>query len=165
MKWISSAGGPLVLVPTSVLYYWNESSPQNGCATDYDVACSVDDYIGVVLWRQVHVLVLDDEPHQTAFWRDSQGVLFVRWMYAPDEASVTEHLKGIRSRLLDPVEVVDFQVNEQEHVLLDAAAKGSHPNELLRVRIDPGNYRVTTHLDKPTKQLGLLIHVFKRADR
>lgn len=78
VEWVESGGGPLIVVPESVLSAW-----AGGDGDDYDRACAVDGYAGLVSVGQSHALVLGDEPASTAFLPDRGA--FVRWGAADSE--------------------------------------------------------------------------------
>lgn len=63
-----------------------------GEPTDYDIACSVNGYVGVISRYGSSVLVLDDEPMQTTVAKTRAGrVIFVRWKYAPSYEIAEAH--------------------------------------------------------------------------
>ncbi|MEV4558898.1 Imm21 family immunity protein [Kitasatospora sp. NPDC049285] len=69
MVWAESGGGPLVVVPASSLHHWGGCTPNGstlggGPPDDYDRACAIEDYAGVVTAEAV----LDDP---AAPWEDS----------------------------------------------------------------------------------------------
>ncbi|HYO74665.1 MAG TPA: Imm21 family immunity protein, partial [Archangium sp.] len=66
MQWVFSAGGPLVLLPKAVQPRWRGTC---GVPSDYEVACSVEGYVGVIEKAGRQILVLGDEPLQTAVSR------------------------------------------------------------------------------------------------
>src|SRR5689334_6022814 len=66
MRWIASAGGPLVLLPKLLQPRWQGTG---GVPSDYEVACGVEGYAGVIEKAGWRILVLGDEPLQTAVSR------------------------------------------------------------------------------------------------
>jgi hypothetical protein len=82
LQWIQSNGGPLLLLPSSLLGAWegaDEPEPYRGVearshwnpggpATDYDRACDVPDLAGTVPVGAGEGLVLGDEPLATTWW-------------------------------------------------------------------------------------------------
>jgi hypothetical protein len=66
--WITSLGGPLILVPESVCQHWN-GAPRDwpDSEGDYGRACAVDGYIGLIGVGPHHALVLGDDPARTTF--------------------------------------------------------------------------------------------------
>lgn len=87
LPWVDSGGGPLIAVPTSALGEWTGASMDDGDSWgDYDRACQVDGYIGVLDVGADQALVLADEPASTTYLPDRR--IFVRWIYANSEAEV-----------------------------------------------------------------------------
>lgn len=94
--WVSSMGGPLVVVPVSVLREWQGCTPQGRIigggevADDYDRACAVEELAGPVpVGAQRHqALVLGDEPAITCYLPEHRA--FVRWLAAESEAALIE---------------------------------------------------------------------------
>lgn len=83
LKWLESAGGPIVAIPNHDVLLWS------GSFGHYDLACHVED-VGVV---SVHdepvpfvVLVLWDEPYSTAIVPELS--MIVQWRYADSEESL-----------------------------------------------------------------------------
>jgi hypothetical protein len=86
--WVRSMGGPLIAVPESSVTAWGgctEDGSVLGDADgrdDYDRACEVEDWAGVIALGAgaVTALVLADEPAKTCFLPEK--LLFVRWLAA-----------------------------------------------------------------------------------
>ncbi|MFJ4926153.1 Imm21 family immunity protein [Streptomyces sp. NPDC088736] len=67
-SWVTSAGGPLILIPESVCYQWAAAPctyPDN--EGDYGRACEVDGYVGLIDVGGAQSLVLGDMPARTTF--------------------------------------------------------------------------------------------------
>ena len=87
LPWVDSGGGPLIAVPTSALGEWTGASMDDGDSWgDYDRACQVDGFVGVLDVGADQALVLADEPASTTYLPDRR--IFVRWIYANSEAEV-----------------------------------------------------------------------------
>ncbi|MET9554556.1 Imm21 family immunity protein [Streptomyces sp. NPDC006645] len=105
LAWVSSMGGPLIVVPESCIGAWGGCTEdgsvlgEDGGRDDYDRACEVDDWAGVIAGRAkaATVLVLADEPAMTCFL--SEELLFVRWLAADSEE---ELLAGVDVVVADP---------------------------------------------------------------
>src|SRR5688500_9199880 len=99
-RWIESAGGPLIALPETLRDRWRGIEND-----DYDTACTVEDYLGVVARPWGNVLVLNDEPLSTAIVAAPNELLLVRWVCAPDEEAL---LTTVRQRLASapPVETL-----------------------------------------------------------
>jgi hypothetical protein len=66
--WVTSAGGPLILIPQSVCHQWGgapRTYPDD--EGDYGRACGVDGYLGLIDVGAAQALVLGDMPARTMF--------------------------------------------------------------------------------------------------
>ncbi|MFF4548787.1 immunity 21 family protein [Streptomyces sp. NPDC001435] len=146
LEWVESGGGPLIAVPEAVLPFWSGADGEE-MDTDYDRACEVDGYVGLLPVGDSAALVLGDEPASTSFLPD-HGT-FVRWSAANSE---DELLAGVPAAL-------DAAVWEDEVgwdipgpvVLFDSAWSGTDTvhQEHLRVPLEPGRYAVRAAYAQP----------------
>lgn len=102
LEWVTCDGGPLLLIAKKHLHAWEGVDVPaagrkvearfrwnpGGPPTDYDRACDVDDYIGLIDVGGGKAIVLGDEPLMTTWLPLSDGGLLVRWVYADDEESL-----------------------------------------------------------------------------
>jgi hypothetical protein len=146
----------MVLLPQSRLPEWEGAA---GEGRDYALACSIQNYSGILTWRGVDVLVLNDEPLQTAVLHDDKGIVLVRWMYAPSHTAVDERLRMVRGTLTEPIEKCCFYVAEPAWAMIDAAARGRDKPEKLELNLSTGYQEVLTYIDNAVPELGLLLHV------
>jgi len=163
MRWISSSGGPLILLPRVAASLWRGVGDDSQLPSDYDAACAIEDFTGIVRKNGHDILVLDDEPMQTCFVEHEAAPLLVRWMYAPDEEAVLTSL-GTLGLEANPEETVKCGFSSGDLLLLDAAYDGRDPIETLPVSIDPGEYNILTFIHKPSPEVALVIHRFVRCD-
>lgn len=66
--WVTSAGGPLILIPESACHHWGgapRTYPDD--EGDYGRACEVDGYVGLIDVGAAQALVLGDMPARTTF--------------------------------------------------------------------------------------------------
>ena len=157
MRWITSAGGPLVLVPQAMAVQWHGVS--NG-GNDYTAACTIDDYAGVIRWNGVDVLILNDEPLATTCLTNGLTV-FVRWMYAPNENAITDVIHDMVRHFPKQERGITLDCKADRYVLFDAGAPGSTVNETIEVNVAPGPYMVETHMWRPNEDVGLVVHVLR----
>ena len=89
-RWVTSLGGPLILIPQSACHLWNGAPPDypDDEEGDYGRACAVDDYIGLIDVGHAQALVLGDYPAQTTFLPD-HGIL-LRKIAGNDDDEVLE---------------------------------------------------------------------------
>jgi hypothetical protein len=168
LKWISSEGGPLLLVERSLVSHWQGVSiaqangTENGFQTDYDRACSIEDYVGLIAVGTGEALVLGDEPMQTSWLTlsDRNGIL-IRWQWAADEESVRNTLNEITEAAWQPTDVL-FQSKTDELLLFDAASPGDEIESSLVINLSAGEYSVDTAFWQPNDETSLILHRLRR---
>lgn len=128
LTWVTSMGGPLLVVPVSALDRWG------GCTEDglilggtqrddYDRACEVEEYAGVISLGDASALVLGQEPATTCYVPGER--IFVRWLAADSDAELFETVEAV---LADPAtawEECGFWVTDGDAVLMDSAEAGA----------------------------------------
>ncbi|HZI05351.1 MAG TPA: Imm21 family immunity protein [Archangium sp.] len=160
MQWIPSVGGPLVLIPKVFQSRWQGTS---GTPSDYDVACGVEGYVGVIEKAGCQVLVLGDEPLQTAVAKSNGRACLVRWVYAPSPSAAESSLAAlVAADLGSPLESVAIRIARSPLVLMDAGAPGEHPGDTLELKLEPGSYSVHVHEFAPAQDTKFLVHEFER---
>ncbi|MFD0328281.1 Imm21 family immunity protein [Streptacidiphilus monticola] len=97
LAWVTSMGGPLIVVPVSALPYWGGCTEDGMITGDgdqpdhYDRACDVDALAGVIALHspvEASVLVLGDEPATTCYL--PHRLAFMRWLAADSDAELLE---------------------------------------------------------------------------
>lgn len=130
-------------------------------ATDYDRACDVSDYAGVIDVSDGNGLVLGDEPMSTSWWPAPalRGGMFVRWNCGESDEAVLRHLRDLSDKWFEPTSLV-FRVDDPEHCLFDSASPGQRirQDESIKVMLAMGLYAIDTALYKPDSQTFLVIH-------
>jgi hypothetical protein len=145
--WVTSAGGPLLVAPQSVLPLWTGAGESTDGPVerwaDYGRACAIDGYIGVIDLGQRQALVLGDEPAMTTYLPSER--LFLRWVAADEEADLIDAaLRAVRDGVAwDADEDVSWAVDGPV-VMFDSAWPGSEleSDNHLVVDLHPGTYRV-----------------------
>jgi hypothetical protein len=155
VEWVESGGGPLIAIPEVVLPFWSGADGDE-MSSDYDRACDVEGFIGLVPVGDTRALVLGDEPSSTAFLPE-HGT-FVRWCAAESEE---ELLAGVPAALEAAVWETEVHWNVPGPVVLfDAAWPGtaSTRTDHLKVALEPGRYavRATTAEPGPETWVGLV---------
>ncbi|WP_338704037.1 immunity 21 family protein (plasmid) [Streptomyces sp. Q6] len=159
VEWVESGGGPLIAVPAVALSSWSGADGA-GLETDYDRACGVDAYGGLVTVGQSLALVLGDEPASTSFLPE-HGVFF-RWCAAESEA---ELLAGIDAALAEAVWEPEQRWDVPGAVVLfDAAWPGGElePENHLRVELELGRYGVRGTYVEPDPQTSFILVQLRR---
>lgn len=175
--WVDGEGGPLILIEEKYLSNWEGSdSPSNNrvveakfrwneqeIATDYDRACDVDDFIGVVDVGAGKALVLGDEPN-AATWIELEnkvdGIL-VRWVYGESEDEVINAAKSIST---DTGKREDFVFSVEDSSLVLFAACESYSDSLyprLKFKLHNGRYEVST-IEYKDERTSVICHRFRK---
>ncbi len=162
--WITSLGGPLILVPESACTHWNGAPRQwPEDEGDYGRACAVDGYIGLIEVGPTHALVLGDDPARTTF--RSERNLLIRTVAIDDDTDLDEILERIPPTIdweeqltwdvPGPVVLFDSvysyaQVTEagEEHLRIELAA-GRHTVRAAHVTIPDEAWLILIQLDGP----------------
>lgn len=154
MEWISSEGGPLILISRKYLADWTGIE-----GDDYDRACAIDDYAGVIRVSSSQGLVFGDEPCQTAiYYAENIGVLIVRWQWAESESSVQRFVKSLTAEeFKTPEEEIEYRVNNGSLLLFDSVLSGNEA-EGLSVNLSESTYLVTTICYTPNDKTSLILH-------
>ncbi|MFJ3670334.1 Imm21 family immunity protein [Streptomyces sp. NPDC090106] len=155
--WVSSMGGPLIVVPESCISAWGGCTEDGSVLgeadgqDDYDRACAVDDWAGVIAVgaEGATALVLADEPAKTCFLPEEQ--LFVRWLAADSEEELLAGAEAVTADPDTPWEDCGLWASDGPAVLMDSAEAGvdlgvEYPNggqpEQAPVRLPTGRWRV-----------------------
>jgi hypothetical protein len=160
MKWISSAGGPLVFLPSSIRSKWRGIERQAGDRqSDYDAACSPHGYVGAISRYGESILILNDEPMRTCVVRGQNNrIQFVRWVFAPSEDVMDQELKRLDLTGAVELELMpSLMLSEQQYWLIDAGDRGSQPRQREIVELQPGKYDVRVVEHTPRKDTQLII--------
>ncbi|MET7511892.1 immunity 21 family protein [Streptomyces sp. NPDC005480] len=161
VQWVESGGGPLIVVPVVALPSWSGGDGDRP-ETDYDRACGVDGYAGLVTVGRSRALVLGDEPASTSFLPE-RGV-FVRWCAAESEE---ELLDSVDAALADAVWEPEQRWDVPGSVFLfDSAWPGGElePENHLRVELKPGRYGVRGTYVEPNPRTSLILVQVRRVD-
>ncbi len=149
-----------MLIPTVLQSRWQGT---RGVPSDYDVACGVEGYVGVIEKDGSQVLVLGDEPLQTAIASLNGRSCLVRWAYAPSHEAAQHSIAAMEPiHLRGPLESVAIRIVHSPLVLMDAGAPGESPGVTSEVELTPGAYSVHVYEFAPTQDTKFLVHEFER---
>lgn len=155
--WLSSSGGPLIVMDESRANLWTGI---DGQPSDYDLACQSNDYAEKLTTHNSQVVVLGDEPLQTAIATAEDLLLIVRWKWAESEADVKAEVEKIDFGLVSFIEKLAVEWVDTTLVMFDAADTFD-PDESLKFQIHSRVSEVSTFIYDPTPDTSLLIHVVK----
>ena len=120
---------------------------------DYDRACSVEDYAGIITVASSQALVLGDEPCQTTIYESEDlGVLVVRWQWAESEPSVQSIVEQLTNEdFKDPEEEIEYKVDDNSLLLFDSVLSGNEAKGLC-VTLSGSSYLVSTICHTPNDE-------------
>ena len=167
MKWVSSAGGPLILFPADRLSNWQGAFNKGNALSDYDRACSIVDFIGTLQVGSSTALILNDEPLQTAWCQlnDTCHGYLVRWVYAESESAVVAFLEHLPNSTFS-LSTTFFLPTAKTCLLFDSALTGDalRENDYLSIDFSLVKYEVVTEQFQPDSKTSLLVHKFAVAE-
>lgn len=170
LKWIDTAGGPLILISDKSYNLWSGILKRNSYLdgkiedaddflnsdeTDYGKACLVQDYLGIVDIGDDTVLVLGDAPLLTTVLHSAgNSVVMARWDYGENEELVDHYLKTIDLSSIDNWEfALTFKLSTDRQYLFDSACSASMldngNNDCLSLNMKQGDYKIWTSIYEP----------------
>jgi hypothetical protein len=175
-EWISSNGGPLILLEEDLLPHWSGTDPPRdgrvldtrfrldilSVATDYDRACSADGLIATLDVGTGTALVIGGEPLDTKWVRlkDDEGYL-VRWLFADSDADVDAAVLGVPAHLFSKADL-HIQIGGPMR-LFDSAFPGDQiVTSSALVEVSVGTYAVATAEYSPDSHTSILLHKLQR---
>ena len=174
--WVSGDGGPLILIEQTYLADWEGSdAPSKGrvveadsrwgleVATDYDLACDVEDYLGLINFGEGKALVLGGDELATTWFplSENQEGILIRWVYGNSEKEVIEFAKAMLDKI-EKDEDVELTVKDSELVLFVAAESGNdevYPR--LNFSLSNGTYKIST-IEREKEQTSVICHHFRK---
>jgi hypothetical protein len=132
--------------------------------SDYDRACEVEDYVGVIKVGDDEALVLGDMPSHTArVVVDSSAVLFIRWIWADDENQVVNAMKGFSIAQQDWANMdLEIRFPVSDIVLFDSSYPGEAVEEMLEMTIELGAYKPQTLSYEPSPATNLFLILLQK---
>lgn len=156
-----SNGGPLLLLPVAQRRMWHGTDVAQGVddaarpSSDYDRACAVADYTGVIQVGNAEALVLGDEPNDTTWIPLRLGGILVRWVYAEGDDQANAALASIPPDI-DWEVAGTFTVAASPLELFDSAESGAEPlGERLQIDLAPGDYKIARANYRPDAETWL----------
>ncbi len=175
LPWVNTTGGPHLVIPERYASAWEGGvAPANGrvveaafrCnpegpATDYDRACDVRGWLGVIPVGRGQALVLSGDNTQATYYRWGRGHFLLRWLYAESETKLLDHFHDVQARL--PVEeAAGFWHPGGMVYLMDSTdLPGRWLVEHTDFQLPRGRYRVLTSHSE-TEETYIIIHRLQR---
>jgi hypothetical protein len=184
LKWIDSAGGPLILIADKTVGLWSGILKRSAYLTnvdedandfldpdeaDYGKACLIEDYLGLVMVDDEEVLVLGDEPMLTTFFFSQDKPVLARWFYGEDKEFVDNTLLNIDLSSINNWEfALTFNLMSNKQFLFDSACSKSmidkKQEDCLHINMNPGRYKLSTSVYEPDSKTKLILHKFETTD-
>lgn len=158
LKWIDSLGGPLIALPEAMAHAWRGNDAGSG---DYDRACEVDGWLGVVDVDGADALVFGDEPALTCCVPVLDGVVIARWICAETDSDVEQLLSDIPADGFDSEELI-LRVKRVPLVVFDSVFSGDAAEDSLTIELPAGSYSASTRTWNPNDQTRLVLHRLSR---
>jgi hypothetical protein len=183
IMWVSTGGGPLIVIPVEIAHHWwgvSNSWPDTGYLlknweairwhTDYGRACGVDDYLGVLEVGPGRCLVLGDEPMQTTVLPFEGGWLIIRWVHAECEEDVVRAIQSIPENIWKATPhrihggndgLLVFDSAFPGYDLPSTSVEGTVP--WLKLPIPSGTYEIDIADYEPNQHTRLILHRLRPA--
>jgi hypothetical protein len=143
MQHVSSLGGPRVMLPTSDIKRWIDElgespSPDDGI---YALACSIDDYCGVIAPWGTPLVIFGDQPSDIFYIPNHYDGLFVRWIGADSLDSLTDFaIAGANTDSWD--ERTEFEIVDGDMTIMDTCTYHDDNTPRIRLSLRIGKYRL-----------------------
>lgn len=159
ITWIESGGGPLVLLEERLRDVWagiGQGEWEPGSGTDYDRACEVSDWIGLMEHGDGEAVVLGSEPAPTAFLNTALGPMLLRWIHAP----AGWRAPAVEALMEQTWETsASWEVRSAPQIIQDAALGGQDTDaDRLVLDLRPGRYEILTAEYKPDAEVCMILH-------
>ncbi|MEC5218531.1 hypothetical protein RCH09_003503 [Actimicrobium sp. GrIS 1.19] len=166
--WINSNGGPYILANNHAASRWQatkgiSSDNDNGYANDYQRACAINGYAGVIQSDSGSILSIDDLPRDLAVYlnTDTEAVL-VKLVGAESDKKIWAALDA---EIEFPFKELDFEfeITESELVIFDSSELFSDVGQnKLFLKLSRGVYSVEVLNYEPHDQLMLQLFRLRR---
>jgi hypothetical protein len=165
VEWINSGGGPLICAESDIVTQWmgtqGLSAVDSVARSDYERACATTEYLQSILCGKGEVLVLGDEPLQSAFLTEQvDQPVIARWVYAQSRQEAEAALAKNLAEAFEISPRIKFQVKDGIIVLFDSALPGSEATPAFTYSIEAGRYEATTEKLEIKGRYSFLIHRF-----
>lgn len=159
--WINSNGGPYILASNRVASLWRATNGisvdhGDGCANDYQRACEINGYAGVIQSNGESMLVIGDLPSDLAVYLNTDTeVVLVKWVGAESEEQILAALDVERELPFQRLNF-DLKITESPLVIFDSSELFADAGEnKLSLKLSLGTYSVEVLSYEPHDQLML----------
>jgi len=158
MQYVSSLGGPRIMLPTSNVERWMEAfglsqSPEDGL---YGLACSVNGYCGLITPWGTPLLIFGDDPADMFYIPNQFDGLFVRWVGADSlEQLVAFAIAESKTDSWD--EKMKFEIVEEDMTVMDTCSYHNDGSSKIHISMRPGIYCISSRYAE-TSEIMAIIH-------
>lgn len=157
--WLNSSGGPFVVMEEAKAPLWTGG---RGSPSDYDQACQSADYASKLILHSSEVLVLGDEPLQTAIATSDDRQFIIRWKWADSDNDVKDVIEQLDLSTVDVIEKLVVDWKDQPLVMFDAADTFD-PAQCRRFSTRSGPNEISTFIYAPSPRTSILVHALAPA--
>jgi hypothetical protein len=175
LLWVRTTGGPHLVIPERYAPAWEgcfapsegrtveatfRYNPE-GPATDYDRACDVSGWLGVIPAGRGQALVLSGYPGRAAYYRWGRRHFLLRWIYAESETELLDHFHDVHARLPVEGEVAFRHPGGKLHLMDSTDLPGRWQVEHMEFELPGGRYRVLASHSK-TEDTYVVVYRLRR---
>jgi hypothetical protein len=162
-RWIETEGGPLVCIERCFAHLWSGlNRSTSGGSSDYDRACAIKDYVGVLDIGPAQALVLGDMPLSTSIWNDANGekyIYIVRCVYTNSDEIVKKIIEDHKYLdFSDPLEIISIHFSTRNIVMFDSAFTGINKEDYIAFECPFNHVHVDTKLIAVDQIASLVVH-------
>jgi hypothetical protein len=164
-EWVCTGGAPLILLQENLLGDWhgtdpNLSSEDLPVVTDYERACEVQDYAGVIPVGRGSALVLGEEPMDATWWpsRDLPEGLIVRALYSPGDEFLTQLVEALRAQNLIDTGLQLMVTNPRLQLFNSAYSGTENLGPTAAVTVPIGRYSVHSAVFNEPRSHMVVVH-------
>jgi len=150
-NWIETKGSPFILLDKKHANKWN------GLVSDYEIACCVKEYAGVIQMADYNAVILGDEPFPLKMVTRNNEIILFRWVYAPDHKTVDSMIEIVDLDAMPIIEDFSIKWDSKELVLFDAVDTYSDAAKIITLLLVNENCSLKTFQYKEG-DIFLIIH-------
>jgi hypothetical protein len=164
LNWLECSGGPFILMEKSLLKYWG-GYDEEGEPNDYDRACEINEYLGIVNVHDGVALIVNTESMQIAINPSikTNEIMFISWVYANNEQDIINSLKEIPEYIWDNINI-KIQIINGDLVLFESVNPGNDVEEYFNILLEKGNYCVLSGVYNPNKSTRFILYKLIKLD-
>jgi hypothetical protein len=162
IKWEHELRYTLILLQEGSLNSWRGDESAK-TPSDYERACDIDDYIGIIKSGGRDVLVFGDMPMLLG-WKnvDPSTLIIYRWISAENIEEISKELEKIDISIFESVSN-EIDVVDNNLIIMEAAQTGVEGQITgSKATLIPGKYSVFTEEYHPNKETHFILHLLKR---